>query len=356
MKKLGKDTDLIMKNVAILGASGYTGAEAVRLIAGHPKLTIKALTGHSRAGQAYGDIYPNFAPLNLPMVIKWEDVDWAGIDVAFACLPHGASQDTIAKIIDKVDTVIDLSADFRLWDPDLYANTYGRSHVHTELLKTAIYGLTELNRTEIKNAKLISCPGCYPTASILALLPAIEKGLISQDDIIIDAKSGVTGAGRKTSAGLIYSEVSDGAHAYSVGVHRHGPEIDQILSHVAKSKIEVSFTPHLIPMNRGMIATCYVSLKKDHTVQDLRSAYIARYEDEPFIHVETEGDVPQTRHIRASNHCRIGIFNDRNAGRAIIISVIDNLTKGSSGQALQNYNVTQGWPETLGLDIAPVFP
>jgi len=345
-----------MKNVAILGASGYTGAEAVRLIAGHPKLQIKALTGHSRAGQDYGDIYPNFAPLNLPRLQKWEEVDWSVIDVAFACLPHGASQDTIAQIIDKVETVIDLSADFRLWDPELYASTYGRSHDHKDLLETAVYGLTELNRDQIKDAKLISCPGCYPTASVLALLPAIENGLISQDDIIIDAKSGVTGAGRKTSASLIFSEVSDGAHAYGVGVHRHGPEIDQILSHVAGAKFEVSFTPHLIPMNRGMIATCYVNLRDGKRVEDLKAAYMARYKDEPFIYVENEGDVPQTRHIRASNHCRIGIFADRKAGRAIIISVIDNLTKGSSGQALQNYNVTQGWPETLGLDIAPVFP
>ncbi len=345
-----------MKNAAILGASGYTGAEAVRLMLGHPKLKLQALTGHSRAGQNFADIYPNFAPFDLPVLTRWDDVDWADIDVAFACLPHGASQDTIAQITDKVETIIDLSADFRLWDPAVYEATYGRPHDNQDLLKTAVYGLTELNRDALKSAKLIACPGCYPTCSLLGLMPAIDLNLIETGSIIIDAKSGVTGAGRKTSANLIYSEVSDGAHAYGVGSHRHGPEIDQILSHMSKQAVQVSFTPHLIPMNRGMIATCYVNLAPKTTVSDLRAAYQARYSHEPFVHVEAEGGVPQTRHIRASNHCRIGIFEDRIKGRAIIISVIDNLTKGSSGQALQNYNVTQGWQETLGLDIAPVFP
>jgi len=288
----------ILKRAAVLGASGYTGAEAVRLIVGHPRLELVALTGHSRAGESYSDIYPSMSHLDLPDVVKADEVDWDAVDVVFACLPHGASQDTIATIADRVETVIDLSADFRLRDAELYAKTYDRSHDHPNLLKGAVYGLTEYARADLLGAKLVACPGCYPTCSLLALLPAIDNGLIDLSRIIIDAKSGVTGAGRKALQAFAYSEISDGAHAYAVGKHRHAPEIDQILNRLA----------------------------------------------------------PQTRHIRASNHCRIGVFADRAAGRAIIISVIDNLTKGSSGQAVQNYNAVQGWDEGLGLSGQPVFP
>ena len=335
-----------IKNAAILGASGYTGAEAVRLITGHPRIQLKALTGHSRAGEALANIYPNFAPLGLPDVVTWQEVDWSEIDVVFACLPHGASQDTIAQVIDSVDTVIDLSADFRIKDPDLYAEVYGRKHDQTMLLSEAVYGLTEYARADLRGARLVACPGCYPTCTLLSLLPAIDAELIEPDTIIIDAKSGVTGAGRKASTGLIYSEVSDGAHAYAVGTHRHAPEIDQMLTHVSGVETCVSFTPHLIPMNRGMITTSYVALRPGVSVEDLHSAYLARYKDEAFIHIEDAGTAPQTRHIRASNFARIGIFADRKPGRAIIICVIDNLTKGSSGQAVQNYNVVEGWDET----------
>lgn len=345
-----------MKNAVILGASGYTGAEAVRLIMAHPKLNLVALTGHSRAGQAFGDIYPNFASLGLPDVVIVDEVDFSHIDVAFACLPHGASQETIAGVIDKVDTVIDLSADFRLKSPDLYEATYGRPHGFHDLLKTAVYGLTEYAREDLKGAKLVACPGCYPTCALLALIPAIDAKIIDASNIIIDAKSGVTGAGRKALASLSYSEVSDGAHAYAVATHRHAPEIDQMIKHISGLEAQVSFTPHLIPMNRGMIATCYVELADGVSIDALRRVYEARYKDEPFVHVESEGTVPQTRHIRASNHCRIGVFADRRPNRAIIVSVIDNLTKGSSGQAIQNYNVIQGWDETLGLLNPAVFP
>ena len=345
-----------MKRAAVLGASGYTGAEAVRLIVGHPRLELAALTGHSRAGEAYGDIYPSMSQLDLPDVVKANEVDWDDIDVVFACLPHGASQDTIATIADRVETIIDLSADFRLWDADLYEKTYGRSHDHPTLLKNAVYGLTEYARSSLPGAKLVACPGCYPTCSLLALLPAIDNKLIDPSRIIIDAKSGVTGAGRKASLAFAYSEIADGAHAYGVGTHRHAPEIDQILNRHAGQDVAVTFTPHLIPMNRGMIATCYVELKEGVSAKQLHEAYVSHYKTEAFVHVEKFGVAPQTRHIRASNNCRIGVFADRVSGRAIIISVIDNLTKGSSGQAVQNYNAVQGWDETLGLTGQPVFP
>ncbi len=345
-----------MKNAAILGASGYTGAEAVRLILGHPKLRLKALTGHSRAGEPLSNVYPHFAGLGLPDVVTWDAVDWDDIDVVFACLPHGASQDMIAKIIDRVETVIDLSADFRLKDAEVYAATYGRSHDHTVLLSGAVYGLTEYARADLPGAKLVACPGCYPTCTLLSLLPAFDADMVETDSIIIDAKSGVTGAGRKAVTSLIYPEVSDGAHAYGVGTHRHAPEIDQMLSHVTGEDICVSFTPHLIPMNRGMITTSYLRLKPGVSFGDVQAAYADRYVDEPFIYIEQPGIAPQTRHIRASNNVRIGLFKDRAPGRIIITAVIDNLTKGSSGQAVQNYNVVQGWDEMLGLTGTAVFP
>lgn len=348
---------------AILGASGYTGAEAVRLITGHPNLTLSALTAHRHAGKSYGEVYPHLAHTSLgynyPDLQKWEDVKWDDIDVVFACLPHGASEETIAKVAQNVDKVVDLSADFRLKDADLYAKTYGRAHTSPKLLSDAIYGLSEYARADLKGASLVACPGCYPTTSLLALLPAL--GLIDPTQIIIDAKSGVSGAGRKDSLAFAFAETAEGAQAYAIGTHRHAPEIDQGLNKIlgtidGAGEACVSFTPHLIPMNRGMIATCYVKLKDGVSVADLRNAYETRYANEPFVHLEAPGVVPHTRHVRASNQCRLNVFADRRDGYAIIVSVIDNLTKGSSGQALQNLNLMMGWDETLGLTSAPVFP
>jgi len=347
---------MTQKNAVILGASGYTGAEMIRLILAHPKLSITALTGHSRAGQAVAATYPNFAERNLPNIVTIKDVDWSNVDVAFACLPHGASQDTIADIYKNVPVIIDLSADFRLKNADIYQEYYNRSHDHSKLLLKAVYGLTEFARTSLDGAKLVACPGCYPTASLLAIAPALKSGLIDPRNIIIDAKSGVTGAGRKAVTGLIYPEVSDGAHAYSVGSHRHAPEIDQFIQTITGEAARVRFTPHLIPMNRGMIATCYVDLTPGSSMDDLRQAYHKRYDTEYFIHVLPQGQTPQTRHVRGSNTVQIGLFKDRVDGKAIIISVIDNLMKGSAGQAIQNYNLTQGWEEHLGLEMSPLFP
>lgn len=338
-------------NVAILGASGYTGAETIRLVHGHPSLELRALSGFSRAGQKLSDTYPNFGDMQIQ---KWEDIDFTDIDAVFACLPHGASQETIAQIKDKVDTVIDLSADFRLADPALYQSTYGRAHAFTDLLKTAVYGLTEYAREDLADAKLIACPGCYPTCTLLSLLPGIEAGLFKTESIIIDAKSGVTGAGRKAKEGLIYSEIADGAHAYSVGAHRHAPEIDQMLTRISGKKSLVSFTPHLIPMNRGMITTSYVQLSDGVMLADVQKAYAEKYKNEPFIRLMDAP--PQTRHVRGSNLFGLGIFQDRVPGQVILIGVIDNLVKGSAGQAIQNYNVSQGWDERLGLTALPVFP
>ncbi|NNE57872.1 MAG: N-acetyl-gamma-glutamyl-phosphate reductase [Hellea sp.] len=344
-----------VKKAAILGASGYTGAETIRLLLGHPNVKIVALTGHSNAGREISEIYPNLLGRNLPSIISWDEVDWSEIDVAFACLPHGASQETIAAIRSQVPTIIDLSADFRLADPALYEKTYGRPHNYPALLKSAVYGLTEFARDNLTGAALVACPGCYPTCSLLSLLPGIKAGLFKPSSIIIDAKSGITGAGRKISDRLIYSELTDGAHAYGVGNHRHAPEIDQMLTRVTgNDDIRVSFTPHLIPMNRGMITTIYVDLAKGFDLEFVQKTYKKAYENEPFIIVSES--VPETRHFKASNRFGLGLFKDRVEHRIILIGVIDNLTKGSAGQAVQNYNLTQGWDETLGLMGSAAFP
>lgn len=347
-----------MRRAAILGASGYTGAEMIRLLMGHPNIEIEAVTGYSRAGQAVADTYPHFAHYDLPAIVKLEDVSWDKIDVVFACLPHGTFIDNYSMIAQHVDTIVDLSADFRFDSADEYEHVYSRSHGQPDALAKRIYGLTEYSRDNLKGASLVACPGCYPTATLLALSPALDANMINLDTIIIDAKSGVTGAGRKAKTALIYPEVSDGAHAYGIGTHRHAPEIDQFIRGLSKeaSEPKVRFTPHLIPMNRGMIATCYVDLTDGVSVEDLRNAYIERYSEEPFVTILPQGQAPQTRHVRGSNHVQVGVFADRVAGKAIIISAIDNLMKGSAGQALQNYNLTQGWDETIGLNMSAIFP
>lgn len=344
-----------MKNAAIFGASGYTGAEAVRLLLSHPKIRLKALSANRRADEDYGDVFANFAGQDLPRTQAIDDIDLSDIDVVFSCLPHSTGQAAIANALKHVETVIDVSADFRLSDPALFERVYGAPHSQPELLDSRVYGLTEFARDSLLGARLVACPGCFPTCALLALLPGVQAGAISQNTIIIDAKSGVTGTGRKATVDLHFSEVSDGAHAYAVGNHRHAPEMEQELSRFGHGS-PISFTPHLVPMNRGMIATCYVELSDGMSVDQLRSLYAQRYESDAFVHILPAGEIPQTRHVRGSNQARIAVCADRISGRAIIICVIDNLTKGSSGQAVQNYNLTQGWNETLGLEMTALFP
>jgi len=345
-----------IKQAAVLGASGYTGVEIIRLIHNHPKIEVSALTGHSRAGERAGDVFANLAHLNLPDLKKWKEVNWSEIDVAFACLPHGASQETIAEILPHVETVVDLSADFRLRDPELYAETYNRAHSFPELLDQAVYGLSEWAKEKLVGANLIACPGCFPTCSLLPLLPLLEADVISSDSLPISAITGVTGAGRKASLGLSFTELAEGSHAYGVGAHRHAPEIDQIIKRVSGKESVVTLTPHLVPMNRGMITTTVVQMTKESSVSDLRKALQNSYADSPFVSVLDEGVIPQTRHVRGSNRCHINVFENRTPGTAVVIAVIDNLTKGSSGQAIQNYNLSQEWSETEGLRALGLFP
>ncbi|MBC7905979.1 MAG: N-acetyl-gamma-glutamyl-phosphate reductase [Rhodospirillaceae bacterium] len=341
--------------VAILGASGYTGAELVRMLARHPNFRMTALTGDRKAGQPLASVFPHLSMLKLPDLVAIGDVDFGKIDAVFCCLPHGTTQDVIAGLPPHVRTV-DLSADFRLTDLDAYNTWYGHPHKAPELQAEAVYGLTELKRAAIKDARLVANPGCYPTSVQLPLVPLLHAGLILADDIIIDAKSGTSGAGRSAKEANLYCEVTEGIHAYGIASHRHAPEIEQELSAVAGKPMIVAFTPHLMPMSRGMLSTIYVKLAKGAKAADLRAELSKRYDAEPFVQVLPEGAVPATRHVRGSNFCFMNVFDDRVPGRAIITSVIDNLIKGASGQALQNMNLMFGLPETTGLDQQPLFP
>ena len=341
--------------IAIVGASGYTGAELVRLLARHACVDIAAMTAERKAGMSMGAAFPHLAGLGLADLVTLDDVDWSGVDAVFCCLPHGTTQDVVAGLPGHLK-VIDLSADFRLADVDTYAQWYGHAHRAPELQAEAVYGLSELARGAIAGARLVACPGCYPTSAQLPLVPLIEAGVIAADGIIIDSKSGVSGAGRAPKEGTLFAEVGEGVHAYGVASHRHAPEIEQGLSLAAGRSVTVNFTPHLMPMNRGILSTIYVRLSAGSSADDARDALAERYEDEPFVHVMEPGQVPATRHVRGSNHCLIAVFADRLAGRAIVFSVIDNLVKGASGQAVQNMNLMCGFPETAGLEQQALFP
>ena len=276
--------------------------------------------------------------------------------MAFGCLPHGASEELLAELPSHV-RVIDLSADFRLRSPQLYAQTYGREHLHPQKTIDAIYGLTEFAREELKKSPpIIACPGCYPTATLLALKPLLAAGVISPEDIIIDAKSGVSGAGRSLKQSNLYCEIAESMYAYGVGKHRHAPEIEQELGLAAGKDMIVNFTPHLIPMTRGEYVTSHVKMANGANIEDLRNALLKQFKDEPFVRVAPVGAVPDSRWVKGTNACVINVFADRIPGRAIVISTIDNLIKGSGGQAIQNFNVAFGFDETAGLTATPSFP
>lgn len=339
-------------NIAILGASGYTGAELIRLIAGHSSMQIKALGANSKAGQRLADVFPHLRHLDLPDLVLIEDIDFADIDLCFCALPHKTSQEVIAKL-PKTLKIVDLSADFRLRDPEEYAKWYGNKHAALEQQEEAVYGLTEFYREEIAKARLVAGTGCNAATGQFALRPLIEKGVIDLDEIIMDLKCAVSGAGRSLKENLLHAELSEGYHAYSIGgTHRHLGEFDQEFSAIAGRPVKVQFTPHLVPANRGILATIYVKGDAQAIHETLKNAY----ESEPFIVVLPQGEAPSTRHIRGSNFCHIGVVADRIEGRAIVIAALDNLTKGSSGQALQNANLMLGLDETDGLMAVPLFP
>jgi N-acetyl-gamma-glutamyl-phosphate reductase len=338
--------------IAILGASGYTGAELVRLIATHPHMEIAALSADRKAGMEMAEVFPFLRLLSLPKLQKIEDIDFAKIDLCFCALPHGTTQAVIAAL-PRTLKIVDLSADFRLRDAAAYAKWYGQPHTQPELQAEAVYGLTEFYRPEITKARLVAGTGCNAATGQFALRPLIAAGVIDLDDILIDLKAGVSGAGRSAKEMLLHAELSGGTHTYSAGgKHRHLGEFDKEFSLIAGRPVHVQFTPHLLPMNRGILATVYVKGDPATVHQTLTDAYAT----EPFLRVLPFGQLPSTRDIAGSNFCHLGVIGDRIPGRAVVVAVLDNLNKGSSGQALQNANLMLGIPETTGLMLAPIFP
>jgi N-acetyl-gamma-glutamyl-phosphate reductase len=345
--------------IGVLGASGYTGSELVRLLLRHPHVEIALLTADRRAGQAMRQVFPQFSPFDLPKLQSIEGLDWAnaGLDLIFCALPHATTQKVVKAVLGALPSmkIVDLSADFRLADPAAYARWYGHEHHAPEVQPRAVYGLVEVYREDIKRAQLVANPGCYTSCAQLPLIPLLRAKAIDPDEIVVDAKSGMTGAGRAAKEEMLFSEVSEGFHAYGVGRHRHMAELDQEFSKAAGREVVVSFTPHLVPMNRGILSTIYVR-GLNTSVEDLHTLLLKAYANEPFVHVLPFGEMPQTRHVRGSNMTFIGMAKDRIAGRAIIGSALDNLVKGASGQAVQNMNLMLGYPETTGLEQVALFP
>ena len=341
-----------MYKIAILGASGYTGAELIRIITNHPEMEIEVLAAHSKAGLRLDRVFPHLRSLELPTLIKIEDIDYSNIDLCICALPHKTSQEVIKSIPTDL-RIIDLSADFRLQNADDYERWYGNAHQALEVQDEAVYGLTEFYRQEISGARVVAGTGCNAATGQYILRPLVEKGIIDLENIILDLKCAVSGAGRSLKENLLHSELSEGTNAYSVGgVHRHLGEFDQELSKIAGRVVNIQFTPHLIPANRGILATAYVN----GNYQAVREALSQRYENEHFIHILPSGETPSTHHVRGSNECHIGIVSDRIENRCIILAALDNLTKGSSGQAVQNANLMLGIDETVGLSLVPLFP
>lgn len=345
-----------MKRVSIAGATGYTGIELLRLLVRHPGVRIVALTADSHAGENIADAAPSLAGYLDHTLVALEPSIADDCDILFLALPHTASMAHVPELLNRDCRIIDLSADYRLHDSEAYGAWYKTPHQNPELLKEAVYGLPELHRHAISPARLVANPGCYPTGAILAVAPLIQAGWGDVDSIVIDSKSGVSGAGRKLSASTQFCEANEGVSAYGLGEHRHTPEIEQEVSRMAGRGVTVSFSPHLMPMTRGLLSTVYVNLKQDVDRDRLHDHYMMFYEKEPFVRVLPPGRYANTHFVAGSNYCDIGVQVDTRTRRAVITSAIDNLMKGASSQAVQNMNLMLGLEETAGLDTPPLFP
>jgi N-acetyl-gamma-glutamyl-phosphate reductase len=343
--------------VGIIGATGYAGAELVRILSAHPQVELVALVTQSYGGKAFCEVYPH---LYKYVMLECRELDLPALadkaDVVFAALPHGHAVPVAGEVLGRGKKFIDLGADFRFGRRDVYEQWYKVEHSGEKLLEQAVYGLPEIHRDKIRSASLVGNPGCYPTSVILGLAPLLRNGLIDPGSIIIDSKSGVSGAGRGLSLGTHFSEVNENFRAYNVGVHRHTPEIEQELSKLAGEDVVVSFTPHLTPMNRGILSTMYAGLKQEMTLEQVRSVYEEFYRSEFFVRLLPPGILPQTKAVTGSNHCDIVPVVDPRTGRVVVISAIDNLIKGAAGQAVQNMNLMFGLPETTGLDRPGLYP
>ncbi len=342
---------------AVVGSSGYAGGELLRILLLHPRVAVTAVTSEKSAGRPITSLFPHLLSVTDLVCEAFEPGAIAKkADFAFLALPHVAAQGAAYELHKLGVKVVDLSADYRLSDPAQYETWYEHCHQYPELLKHAVYGLPELHRRKIEQASLIANPGCYPTSAILGLAPLVKKRMIDPASIVIDSKSGVSGAGRSPSLAHHFPEVNEGLMAYKIGTHRHTPEIEQEISLLAGGQVTLSFTPHLVPMNRGILSTIYARLANETDTGRLHALYEEFYKKEPFVRVLPLGDFPNVRNVRGSNFCDIGVFADRRTGRAIVVSAIDNLVKGASGQAVQNMNLMMGFDETEGLKAAGLFP
>ncbi len=343
--------------VAICGGSGYAGAELLRILAGHPHATVTAVTSEKSSGKSPVDLFPHLAtyagllyePLEPETLLK-------KADLFFMALPHKASQPAVATFFNSGKKVIDLSADFRLKDPAVYEEWYKTPHEQRDVLKNAVYGLPELHRAKIKRARLVANPGCYPTGSILGVYPALKAGLVQPESIVIDSKSGASGAGRQSDVKYSFCEVNDSFMAYGIATHRHTPEIEQELSAIAGGELAVNFTPHLLPLDRGIISTIYLKLKKKASSEDAVKIYQKAYKNEPFVRVLEGEKLPVLKAVRGTNRCDIGMKVNQRTGTLVVVTAIDNLVKGASGQAVHNMNLMMGFPEDAGLTALAVYP
>ena len=346
-----------MIKAGIIGATGYAGAEIVRLLMGHPEVEIKWLGSRSYIDQRYADIYRNMFQI-VEDICKDDNLDKLAeeVDVIFTATPQGFCASVINEEILAKVKVIDLSADFRIKDVAIYEKWYGIEHKSPEYIKEAVYGLCEINREDIKKARLVANPGCYTTCSILSLYPLVKEGLIDPSTIIIDAKSGTSGAGRGAKVDNLFCEVNENMKAYGVATHRHTPEIEEQLGYAAGQEIVLNFTPHLVPMNRGILVTAYASLKEKVSYETVKAAYDKYYEKEKFVRVLEKDVCPQTKWVEGSKYVDVNFKIDERTGRVIVMGALDNLVKGAAGQAVQNMNLVFGLDESTGLDLVPIFP
>ena len=342
--------------VGIIGATGYTGVELLRLLLLHPEVEVTALTSQKYSGVPIDQVFPSLMK-HLPLKCEELAVDQISkkTDFIFTAVPHKTAMETVPLFYRQGKKVVDLSADFRFKDPGVYEKWY-QKHTSADLLPESVYGLPELHREKIRIAKIVGNPGCYPTGALIGLIPLLKKGLASLENIVIDSKSGVSGAGRDVVLESLFCEVNEGVKAYKIFEHRHLPEIEQELSEIAQKKVAVTFVPHLIPMDRGILTTLYLVLTKKWRTEEVLNIFQEHYQKEPFIRIYPKGKLPNTKDVRGSNFCDIGVKVNETDGRAVIVTAIDNLVKGASGEAVQNMNIMLGYPETTGLDILPLFP
>lgn len=341
----------------IIGANGYGGVELIRLLQNHPFVEIELLVSHSTSGSSINELYPHLTSI-FEMDLAQVDVDHIAdhVDVVFFSTPPGVSRELVPQFSEREVLCIDLSGDHRLTDPELYSHWYQKEPATVNILNQSVYGLSEINAEQIKDSNIIANPGCYPTAALLGILPAVKEDWVKPNSIIIDGKTGVSGAGRKNSLATHFSEVNENVKAYKLGNHQHIPEIEQLIEATSGNSAKVSFSAHLVPMTRGIMCTIYADLKEPVSAENVIANYQSFYEDHAFVRVKETAEFPKTKEVYGSNYCDIGIHCDERTNRLTIVSVIDNLVKGASGQAIQNMNLINGWAETTGLIDAPVYP